>query len=103
MEEHILQFAISIDDEAIRKAVMARAEKEIVKTITQNIEAHLFENRYGRNIGLNERSEKIVEDWLNDHKSEIIDKAAEHLADKLSRTKAAKEMLTAVFANGGRT
>ena len=94
--EHIVQFAIGIDDEAIRTSIMSRAEKEIINAITRNIEDRIFEIRYGRNIGLNEKSEKIVEEWLNDHKSEIIEKAAEHLADKLSRTKAAKEMLAEV-------
>ena len=94
--EHIVQFAIGIDDAAIKKRIMETAENQIIDTIRRKIERELFEVRYGSISNLRQVALSMVEEWLNDHKSEIIDKAAEHLADKLSRTKAAKEMLAEV-------
>ena len=98
--EHIVQFAISIDDRTIAKRIEENAEKQIIKEIKEMIADHIFENRYGQHIGLSARTANMVEEWLDQHKKEIIDKAAEHLAEKLARTKAAKEKLTEVLDNG---
>lgn len=98
--EHIVQFAIGIDDAAIEKRIMETAEQQIINSIRHDIENHLFTSRYGSVSGFAVFAERIIEEWLDDHKSEIIDKAAVHLAEKLSRTKAAKEMLSEVVSNG---
>lgn len=99
--EHIVQFAVSIDDTAIEKRIMETAHNQIIDAIRHEIERELFEVRYGSFSNMRQVGVCIVEEWLNDHKQEIIDKAAEHLADKLARTKAAKEMLTEVLADNG--
>lgn len=98
--EHIVQFAIGIDDQTIAKRIEENAEKVILKEIKTMIADHIFENRYGKHVGLSGRSAKMVEEWLDQHKQEIIDKAAEHLADKLARTKAVREMVQELKQEG---
>jgi hypothetical protein len=95
--EHIVQFAIGIDDNAIREKVEANAEKEIIKSIKQDVANKLFSSWY-RNAKpekdpLSEFSKGIVEKFLEQHQEELLEKAAVHLADKLARTKKGKEIL----------
>lgn len=95
--EHIVQFAIGIDDNAIREKVEANAEKEIIKSIKQDVANKLFNSWY-RNANpekdpLSEFSKGIIEKFLEQHQEEILEKAAVHLADKLARTKKGKEIL----------
>lgn len=103
--EHIVQFAIGIDDDAIKDRIMQNAEKKITDDIEQQVRDALFDRGWKKHANiddpLNGYSERIVSNFLEQHKQEIIDKAAEHLADKLSRTKAAKEMLTEVLYDNG--
>lgn len=44
--EHIVQFGISIDDNAIINAVQKKAEEEIIKRIKAEVEHSLFGDRY---------------------------------------------------------
>ena len=95
--EHIVQFAISIDDQTIAEKIEKNAEKEIIKHIEQQVRNGLFEHYYSRDAdeksGLNAYSQSIVENFLKKHKDEIVEKAAAFLAEKLVRTKAGKEAL----------
>lgn len=102
--EHIVQFGIGIDDEAIRKIVMEKAEKSIVedlkKQIRTDIDKQIFvidNGWYGnenRRVGLQDWVNDLVVKLLEEHKTEIIERASERLADKMSRTKAVKEAMT---------
>lgn len=97
--EHILQFGISIDDEMIKKRVEATALNQLTDEITKDIKDIIFEkNRYSNRhtTELTGWVEDRFFEFLAQHKSEIIDTAAEKLADKLSRTKAAKELIEKV-------
>ena len=101
--EHIVQFGIGIDDEAIRKIVMEKAEKSILddmkKQIRTDIDNQIFvidRGRYGndcKRVGLQDWVNDLVVKLLEDHKTEIIERASEKLADKMSRTKAFKEAM----------
>lgn len=96
--EHIVQFAIGIDDEAIVKNVMKHAEDSIVKDLNDQIKKALFNietSYYGaeRNRGLQSWVEQKVDTFLEDHKDEIIKLAAERLSDKMSRNKTVKEAM----------
>ena len=102
--EHIVQFGIGIDDEAIRKIVMEKAEKSILndlkKQIRTDIDNQIFvidNGWYGnenRRVGLQDWVKDLVVKLLEDHKTEIIERTSERLADKMSRTKAFKEAMT---------
>ena len=101
--EHIIQFAIGIDDEAIRQRVIETAEKKIMETITFDVRKQIFQKHYYKQDKLTDDLqywvEEKVEHILEDCKDAIIERAAEKLADKLSRTKKAKEALNDVVEN----
>lgn len=95
--EHILQFGINIDDNAIVKAVKEKAEKEIIAKLTNEVGAKIFDaNRWSDGYDANHLSywsEQLLVKMFEDHKTEIINAAAKMLADKLVRTKAGKAIL----------
>ena len=96
--EHIIQFAVGIDDNAIKNRVEAVAEKQIIEHIEQQVRDKMFSSRgYGshadENSPLSGFSEQLINKFLEKHKDEIIDKTALYLADKLLRTKKAKALL----------
>lgn len=97
--EHIVQFAIGIDDDAIVKKVSENAEKEIIKELKQDVANKIFEAYYwNKNADpktdrLSNFSEHIVLSFLEENKEDIITKAAALLADRLARTKKGKEIL----------
>ena len=95
--EHILQFGINIDDNAIVMAVKEKAEKEIIEKLTSEVGAKIFQKeyyakKYNPNC-LSSWTEDLVVKFLYDHKTEIVDAAAKVLADRLVRTKAGKAIL----------
>ena len=86
--EHIVQFGITIDDDAIRKHVEAKAADAVIRGLMQS----LFKLGYNdKPLGISGDVEEIIEMFLEEHKQEIVDAAAERLADRLVRTKAVKE------------
>lgn len=104
--EHIVQFAIGIDDDAIVKRVTDSAERQIVEGLKEKYESEIehqifkFEReRWGGNkefkVGLQPWVENLVVKLLDKHQDEIIERAAEKLADKMSRTKVIKEAMAA--------
>lgn len=98
--EHIVQFAINFDDQKITEMVEKNAEKIIINDLEQKINDELFESRHYRghgdpSEGFQEWVKFRVDSFLEAHKQEIIDQAASYLAYKLSRTKAARELLKA--------
>lgn len=95
--EHIVQFAIGIDDEAITERVTAHAEEEITKNIQQMVMNKLFYSGYYKNAkptdSLSCYSERLINEFLELHKDAIIEKTATYLADKLMRSKIVKERI----------
>ena len=101
--EHIFNIAINMDDETIKRSVAEKAEKEIVANLQREVGQVIFEKTryyaYGRdNKGYNDNhlsnwSKMRFEDFLKEHKDEIIAGAAKELADRLARSKAGKAIL----------
>lgn len=96
--EHIVQFAIGIDDEAIVKRVEENAEKVIINELQAQIKKTIFDKDYfGRPTEtLSTWAESHLDGFLEKHKTEIIECAGKYLAERLARTKAAKEVLEGV-------
>ena len=96
--EHIVQFAIGIDDNAIVKKIEESAEKQIIKSIEKTIRNKLFEVPYYRadteDSHLSDYSRRLVESFLEKNKEELLEKAAVYLAEKLARSKAGKALLS---------
>jgi hypothetical protein len=96
--EHIIQFAINIDDDRIIKIIEAKAEKEIIKTLTNQVGRQIFQANYHSRDGYDEHclsdySKHLLQTFFEDHKTEIIDATAKYLADRLARSKAGKAIL----------
>lgn len=103
--EHIFNIAINMDDDKIKEAVANKAEKEIMANLTREVGQVIFERTsysyYGnnsKNKGYDEHhlsswSKMQFENFLKEHKDEIIAGAAKELADRLARTKAGKAIL----------
>lgn len=96
--EHIVQFGITIDDDAIRRNIETNAMNAVVDSITREIKANL-PKRFG------------VTDWqrvcydsishfIEENKAEIMQEMTKALIEKVGRTKAYKEAVEAGL-NGG--
>lgn len=92
--EHIVQFAIGIDDGAIRQSVERNAQKTIISNIERDIRNKMFSHPYRENAlpgdALSDYCKNILLDLFAQDRDEIIEKAAELLAERFSKTKAAK-------------
>lgn len=106
MTEHIINFAIGIDDDAIIKTVQEKAVRSITQDIKVDVLNRLFEGQYyekavtksyggelklDNHARLTEFATDIVKEAMEQYKDDIIDKAAAILADSYRRTKAWKE------------
>lgn len=93
--EHIIQFAIGIDDDAIRKRVEENSEKVIIDSLLSEIRKTIFDkDYYGRPTKtLSTWAGSYLEAFLDANKGEIIKCAGEILAERLARTKAVREMV----------
>ena len=91
--EHIVQFAIGIDDDAIKKRIEQTAEKQVVDGIKEDICDKIFiMSRLDRNRYLQDWVKDIVVDTIIEkHKDEIIKEAASQLCEYMKRTKAVRE------------
>lgn len=97
--EHILQFAINIDDDAIIRTVSAKAEKVALDEIVKKVEQAIYTTSYSGRITGNYHSwvEEEFNNFLEKHKEEIIARASDKLADKMSRTKRVREVVDKVL------
>lgn len=105
--EHILQFGVDIDDQKIINAVESNGVKQILDGIKIDILNRIFTKGYynSKVITIDSKgdvklsseaqltgfAENIIKDAINDLKPEIIDAAADKLADSYKRTKAWKD------------
>lgn len=91
--EHILQFAVSIDDTSIEKLVIESATKQLANEIIDEAKKSLgFANRYGSPY-LDEDGEgygiakDAIEKVVKEREDEIINRVIEKIADKTYRSK----------------
>jgi Asp-tRNA(Asn)/Glu-tRNA(Gln) amidotransferase B subunit len=98
--EHIVQFAIGIDDEAIRNRIAGSAEKQITDNIQKDVERIIFNGGWNTgNVDKNSPKEwvkDIVKDVIEANKDQIIEAAVVELAKNMAKTKAVKEAMTKV-------
>ena len=103
--EHIIQMAISVEDEKIVKRVEETAENQIIQDLTDRVE-NVISEKHGW-CGKQERDytplknmvSEQVEKILNENKDFILSEASKILSDKLARSKAGKEILQGLKEN----
>ena len=90
--DHLVQFTISIDDNHIAQMVEKEAANAMKDEVLKVCKSHIgCERDYWGNSEPGPALKKALNDFMADNREEIIDKAADKLAEKLSRTKAVKE------------
>lgn len=92
--EHIVQFGITIDDEAIKKRIEANALDQVVSKFVAEMKANL-PKKYGQ-IDWSRTAYEAVQEFICDHKSEIIEEAKIALIENVKRTKAYREAVAEV-------
>lgn len=89
--EHVVQFGINIDDDRITQAVVNDATKQIVAELKEQMfTKEYYSNKYH---GLSKAACNTIQDWLEDHKDEIINKTVDELVNILKNRKAFKDKL----------
>lgn len=97
--EHIIQFAIGVDDDRIVKLVEDNASKQIIGDLKQQVANRIFSAYYcGQNANpsrdkLSDLSVQIVSDFLKDNKDVIVERASELLADKMFKSKTMRDKI----------
>jgi len=96
--EHIVQFAIGIDDEAIKSRIEDSATKQIVDSIVKSLKSKINDAMFDRwGNGFSEDSKKLITDFLTEYKEEILQNAANQVADSIKRGKRYKEVVAKLF------
>lgn len=97
--QHILQVAFDFDDERVRGIVEKAIEQDLDTIIKGIILDNLAPEKYSYYGGkkdrnwevFNDKAKERIDAILLEHKQDIIDLAANKLADSFKRTKAWKE------------
>lgn len=93
--EHILQFAVSIDEDRIVKAAEEQATKRVVEEIKQKTD--LFAREKWGDSELKRIFKEEVQRVVDENKDYIMAEAVDTVAKSLARTKAVKEKLNEVI------
>lgn len=101
--EHIVQFAINIDDKTIQNRIEEHAYSDVLNKLIKNAVDSVFSHSsaYSRDIMWESLMGEALQSFLEERKNEIIDKAANMLADRFQRTKKYREAMGAVIAKDG--
>lgn len=96
----IINIPLTIDDELWASALARDYESKVTEKLTNEVRKAIIghDSRYylrqkSFNAGLEEWVSYKIDDILKEYKDEIIDAATEKLAERLARTKRAKEVL----------
>lgn len=101
--EHIVQFAIGIDDKTIQNRIEEHAYTDVLDKLAKEAMDTVFSHSsaYTRDIMWEGLMGEALQSFLEERKDEIIDKAANMLADRFQRTKKYREAMGAVIAKDG--
>ena len=94
-----LQINEAVFEEKINNDYADKVEKLLFEYVERVLKEH--DDRYygsakSSNVGLRNIIYNRIDDFLKDHKDEIVEKASDKLAERLARTKKAKELLKEV-------
>lgn len=88
--EHLIQFGVNIDDEALKKAIMVSASNVVIKEVKDQLSI-------GNDWRRSDRVRQIISDevlkWLNNNSEAILDLSAKLISEKVMRSKAMKEKI----------
>lgn len=93
--EHIIQFGVTIDDDAIKKNIEKNAVDKLVTDIKKEVRDEIFVGS-GWNKGLSYKVQEIIKEALAEYKDEIIKEATAELVETMKRSKKYKEALAKI-------
>lgn len=113
MTEHIVNLAIGIDDDTIRRSIMEGAERSIINDLKADVLKTLFESRYysndpvskdrfsgqvsiSKDARLKDFAIELFKGFIREYKDEIIERAAKDIADSYKKSKAFKQKMDEV-------
>lgn len=97
----IINIPLNIPEELLENTIAKDYEAKITENLTNEVRkivagydpSYIYRGGKDFNRGLEELVHRIIEHRLAEWKDEIIDAAADKLAERLARTKKAKELL----------
>lgn len=82
--EHVVQFGINLDDEAIKNAVVKRASDELYKKLESDSSGVLFHKNYrGEVNSTTERFDDYIFKWMDNNRDMILDAIVEKITDRI--------------------
>lgn len=93
--EHIVQFAIGVDDNVIKERIEKNVEKEVIKTITEKVEDVIYSKYayYDTKEPLKNMVKARIDVIFTEEKDTIVEMASKILADRLLKSKKGKALL----------
>lgn len=99
--QHIFNVAIEFEDEHIQQVIYKQAENEVIKKVILDVENAIYNHSCWNKNDSSERNRRGVtqlimdytDQFFTDNKDAIIKETSKILADRLSRTKVAKELV----------
>jgi len=95
-KENVVQVGFSFDEDKIIDSMCKSMEKKLNDEIEDGVRKNFFkkDDYWGNSIP--SMAERVMKEWLDAHKDEVIQETASILVEKLYRTKAVKDMVKAV-------
>lgn len=89
--QHIVSIAFDFDDKSVSEKIERDVEMTVIAQIASDVREKIF-NRAGNTFyGLSKWTEDVMRDVISGWKDEVIEMAAQMLAESYRRTKAWKE------------
>ena len=84
--EHILQFAVSIDDDRIEKIAIDKASEMFLNEFKEKI----YDGRY---YGFSNETKAVIREAVNEYRDQIIKEASRMVADSIRRSNQYKALV----------
>lgn len=88
--EHIIQFGITIDDEAIKQRIESQALDALTDKISAEIKSNLPKHYNGK-VNWEQLAYEGIDRFIQENKETIMNMAAEDLVSQVKRTKVWRE------------
>ena len=99
--EHIIQFGVNIDDDAIRRTIENNIQRKVEENILEDVKRKITGTSTYSTWAYDERLRDLISNatvkFLEENKEEIIENTSNKLVDRLVKTKAVKEMVNSTI------
>lgn len=99
--EHLIQIAVSVDDETIKNEVKEYALKTITTDLKKSVEKELYAPYWkGTNTPLKNLMSNVISEIVKENKDMIIEEAIKNVATSVRRSITCKNAVTALKETG---